>query len=271
MTYNITNKNLLSLSLSLADEDEYEDDEIQKRHIRIIGTLIFVGAEQLHYEHSERRQARRTYLFVMIYFLIHVWVLPGKHSTQDRITVHLSQLWALMCQHFITFFHMVSQLFGTPHPSPWWYSNYCCPSCSSTFPGCCWCTGPCSSLAQLNRVRRQPHANYIVRATSVIFGASHGPSAPWNIEKWTSYMSREHAWCMKHALVDFDQVSISESKFRVAHVPWLIVRGCRSCHLEHDLKLERGGDPPSRLWFGKGCVWHAELEIAYVWQRLLGK
>jgi len=57
-----TDKNLLSLSLALADEDEYEDDEIQRRHITITGTLIFVGAEQLHYERSERQQARRTYL-----------------------------------------------------------------------------------------------------------------------------------------------------------------------------------------------------------------
>ena len=38
MAYNITDENLLSLSLAPADEDEYEDDEIQRRHITIIGT-----------------------------------------------------------------------------------------------------------------------------------------------------------------------------------------------------------------------------------------
>ena len=165
MAYNITDENLLSLSLALADEDEYKDDEIQRRHITIIGTLIFVGAEQLHYERSECRQARRIYL-------VRNDLLPNPRLSTPWQALYSGQnnraFITTMGLDVPTFHHILSHGFAT-----------------------LWNTTPSS-------VHRMDHQHPEIS---------------------TSYMSREHAWCMKHALVDFEQVSISESKFRVAHVP----------------------------------------------------
>ncbi|KAG2085829.1 uncharacterized protein F5147DRAFT_781864 [Suillus discolor] len=61
--------NITDETLTLADEDD-EDDELPRRLITTIGILIFIGAEQSHYECSELWQARRRYL-------IHSDLLPN--------------------------------------------------------------------------------------------------------------------------------------------------------------------------------------------------
>jgi len=50
MAYDITDENPPSLALD--DEDDNETDEIWRWHITV-GVLIFIGAEQSHYECSD--------------------------------------------------------------------------------------------------------------------------------------------------------------------------------------------------------------------------